>query len=73
MMLAGRLLIAAAAVAGAAAAYWALTPRRTQAARGRLSDDRDPHDVDAASEDSFPASDPPSFTSTTGETKTSAG
>ena len=73
MMLAGRLLIAAAAVAGAAAAYWALTSRRSAAgAPDRLSDYHDREDVDSMAEDSFPASDPPSFTPTTGEKKAGA-
>ena len=74
MMLTGRLVIAAAAAAGAAVAYWALTSRRSSGGSPdeRLSDYRDNRDVDAMAEDSFPASDPPSFTPTTGETKASA-
>ena len=72
MTLAGRLMIAAAAAAGAAA-YWALTSRRSSPSPDdQISDYRDAHDVDAMAEDSFPASDPPSFTPTTGETKASA-
>jgi hypothetical protein len=73
MMFAGRLVIAAAAVAGAAAAYWALTSRRSHVARERLSDYGHRRDVDSMAEDSFPASDPPSFTPTTGEKKATAG
>ena len=77
MMLAGRLVIAATAVAGAVAAFWALGARRSSGApRDRLSDyggGRDvDREVDSMAEDSFPASDPPSFTPTTGEKKTSA-
>ncbi len=73
MMLAGRLVIAATAVAGAVAAYWALTARRSRGApQDRISDYRETRDVDAMAEDSFPASDPPSFTPTTGEKKASA-
>jgi hypothetical protein len=71
MMLAGRLVITATALAGAVAAYWALTARRAPA-RERLSDYRDGEAVDSMGEDSFPASDPPSFTPTTGEKKASA-
>jgi hypothetical protein len=73
MMRAGRLGMVAAAVAGAAAAYWAFASRRPQVARERLSDYRHRKDVDSMAEDSFPASDPPSFTPTTGEKKASAG
>jgi hypothetical protein len=69
----GRLVIAAAVAAGAAAAYWAFIRRRPRAPREHLSDYRHRHDVDSMAEDSFPASDPPSFTATTGEKKASAG
>lgn len=73
MMLTGRLMIAAAAAAGAAAACWALISRRSSPSPvDQISDYRDTDDVDAMAEDSFPASDPPSFTPTTGETKASA-
>ena len=61
-MLAGRLLLAAAAVAAAAGAFYAFRAKRNARFGRRLE-----AAVDGMSEDSFPASDPPSFTPTTGE------